>query len=198
VRTHKYVALATVLLNGALAFAADEHSGEKPSLFNADVGNFLFTLIIFGAVIAILGKYAWKPLLNVLNERERSIREALESARQEREAAKKLLGEYETQLARAREEASALVAEGRRDAEATARRIQEEARREADETVVRAKREIQLATDSARKELHDEVSNLAVRIAGTIIRKELTSADHRQLVADALREISTADTARKN
>ncbi|HQL53951.1 MAG TPA: hypothetical protein PLQ87_04530, partial [Phycisphaerae bacterium] len=62
----------------------------------------------------------------------------------------------------------------------------------------RARREIQLATDSARKELHDEASELAVRVAGRILRKELAAADHRALVAEALAEMQAAGRPRMN
>ncbi len=185
-RHARILALAAAGLSTVAAFAAEE---EKPSLFNADWGNFFFTLIIFGLVIVILGRFAWKPLLKVLSEREANIRGALESARQEREQAQKLLAEYRTQLDRAREEASAIVAEGRRDAEVAARRIHDEARHESEELLARARREIQLAADSARKQLHDDASELAVAVAGRIIGKELTLADHRRLVQESIREM---------
>ena len=112
------LATASACLLTASALAA-EH-GEETNIFNADVGNFIFTLIIFGLVIIVLGKFAWRPLLKVLHERERSIRESLESARNERKQAEKLLEEYKAQLDRARQEATLIVDEGRRDAELSA------------------------------------------------------------------------------
>jgi len=181
----------------APALAAGEH-GDETNIFNADIGNLVFTFIIFGIVVYILGKFAWKPVLNVLNEREKRIFGSLEDAKREREAAEKLLAEYKAQLDKAREEATAIVAEGRRDAEVAARRVQDEARREAEQILERARREIQLATDSARKVLHDEASELAVRVASGIIRKELSAADHRQLVDESLKRMRDSGQAGMN
>ena len=179
------------------ALTAAEH-GDETNIFNADIGNFVFTLIIFGALIFILGKFAWKPLLNVLNEREKLLRESLERAQQQRREAEKLLADYQAQLAKARDEASAIVAEGRRDAEVLRRKLHEQARQEADEVLARARREIQLATDSARKLLHDEVADLTVRLAGRVLRKELSPADHRALVAESLKEMQAGEKPRLN
>ena len=121
------LAAACCVLFCASASLAAEGGGDR-DIFNADIGNFIFTLIVFIVVVGILGKFAWKPLLTVLNEREKTIRESLESARHERAEAEKLLAEYKAQLERAREEATTIVDEGRRDAEVVRQRLQEEGR----------------------------------------------------------------------
>jgi F-type H+-transporting ATPase subunit b len=177
---------------------AVEEGGGETNIFNADVGNFLFTLIIFGLVIYLLRRFAWNPLLDVLSKRELTIKQALEAAQREREQAERLLADYQAQLAKAREEATAIVAESRRDAEAVARKVQEQARKESEELVARARREIELATESARKELHDQASELAVMVAGRIIEKELSAADHRELVARSLREMQATGKVKTN
>ncbi|MEW6250188.1 MAG: F0F1 ATP synthase subunit B [Planctomycetota bacterium] len=215
-KTTRLLPLALVLLLvSAQGFARDPHGSApphagdqphataeaheaQPDIFAGNLGNSLVTLIIFGLVIYVLGRFAWRPLLHVLNERERTIRTALETARQEREQAQQLLADYRAQLDRAREQASAIVAEGRRDAEVVGRRVQEEARAAAEELLARARREIQLAADSARKQLHDEASELAVDVAGRIIQKELTRADHRQLVEESLRRMRATGGDRLN
>jgi F-type H+-transporting ATPase subunit b len=176
--------------------AAEE--GAQTNIFNADIGNLLFTLLIFVLVIYLLRRFAWNPLLDVLSKRETTIRETIEAAQRERQQAERLLAEYQAQLAKAREEAAALVTEGRRDAEAVARRVQEQARTESEELLARARREIELATDSARKQLHDEASELAVMVAARIIQKELSAADHRELVARSLQEMQSGSKAKTN
>lgn len=165
---------------------AAEHAVHETSPFAGGIGNAVLTLIIFAAVVYILGKKAWPPLLKVLDEREQSIRGALQEARQERIEAEKLLAQYRKQIDQAREEATAIVEEGRRDAQAVQRRMHEEAQRESQEMIERAKREIKLAADSAVKELYDRTAELAVQVAGGIIRKELSPADHRDLVTQSL------------
>src|SRR5690349_554526 len=125
---------------------AQEHGGEPAANnpFAGDIGNALWTLVIFGLVVVVLGKFAWGPLLKGLQAREEFIRELLEKARIERETAEIRLREYEERLASARAEATAIVEEGRRDADAVKRRIEEDAKREADKAIERAKREIQI------------------------------------------------------
>lgn len=181
------VALTLAVEQGALAA-----EGGAANPFAGGIGNAIITLIIFSGLLYVLGKFFWPQILRVLEEREKMIRTSLETAKHEREQAEKLLARYQEQLDRARQEASAIVDEGRRDAEAVRRRIQEEARREADETLARAKREIRLATDSAVKELYDRTAELSVQIAGNIIKKELRPEDHRALVAESLERMQTS------
>lgn len=174
--------------------SADPHAQphEKPSVFAGGLGNAVITLIIFGIVVYVLGRSAWPKVLAVLNEREMLIHQSLAKARLEREAAEKLLAEYKAQIEKARIEATAIVDEGRRDAESVRRRNIDETRKEQDEMIARAKREIQLATDAATKELYDRTAELAVQVAGGIIRKELNASDHRGLVDESLQRMKTA------
>lgn len=188
--------MTVVLLGSVTALAAEE--GAEPNLFAGGLANALVTLIIFGIVVLILSKAAWKPILKILNERERTIRDSIETARREREEAERLLSEYKAQLANAREEATAIVAEGRRDAEAVKQRLHEEARQEADELVQRARREIQLATDTAVKDLYDRTADVAVSLASSIIQKELTTRDHEQFVKESLAKMRESGGQRLN
>jgi len=198
-RKPRYWAGAVLLMAHAVAapVLAAEQGGET-DIFNADIGNFIITLLVFGLVIGILGKYAWKPLLNVLHEREQTIRDALERARQERAEAERLRMAYQAQLDQARAEATALVEEGRRDAETVRRRLQEEARQEADALLARARREIRLATDAAVKELHDQTAELAVQLAANVLSKQLSPEEHRRLVHESLAQMKSVGTTKLN
>jgi F-type H+-transporting ATPase subunit b len=189
---------------GHSAAAPAAHGGEhdadaqKPALLQFDPGAAVWSIVIFFLLLVLLRATAWKPILRVLQEREEFIKGSIADAKREREQAEQLLAEYKTQLEKARTEVAEIVAEGRRDAEATSRRIQEQARHDADETANRARREIELAADTARKGLHDEAAQLAVLVAGRIIRKELSPADHSALVAESLKEMQNAGSARMN
>jgi F-type H+-transporting ATPase subunit b len=181
---------AGLLVMAAPALAAE---GAKPDIFEGGIGNAIVTLVIFVAVVVILGKYAWPPLMRVLAEREQTIRESLEDARREREEAQVLLAKYTEQIEAARTEATGIVDAGRRNAEEVARKVQEEARKEAGEMVNRALREIQLATDTAKKEVYDVAAELAVDVAGRIIRKKLSPEDHQELVEESLERMRAED-----
>jgi F-type H+-transporting ATPase subunit b len=172
--------------------AAHDEGGGESNLFAGDVGNALWTLVIFALVLFILGKYAWGPILAALQSREAFIRESLEKAKHEREAAEALLRDYEQRLANARAEATAIVEEGRRDAEAVRLRIEEQARQEGELMIERAKRAIQIATDTATKELYALAARLATEMAGRILGRELTAQDHERLIAEAIAGIDAA------
>jgi F-type H+-transporting ATPase subunit b len=176
----------------ALAQETAEHGGGGADIFAGDVGNAVWTLVIFLTVVVVLGKFAWGPILKGLQARESYILESLEKAKREREQAEARLKEYEDRLAQARTEATAIVDEGRRDAEVLKNKILEEARREAEQERERTKREIRIATDTATKELYALSARLATDMAGRIIRKELTPQDHERLIADSIQELSSA------
>lgn len=173
---------------------ASDHAAhdDETNIFAGGLGNMIWTTIIFLIVVIILGKSAWPQILKGLNDREQAIRTSLEDARRERLESERLLAEYKRRIDKAREEATAIVEEGRRDAEVVRKRIQDEARVEAEEMAARAKREIQLATDAAVKQLYDQTAALAVEIAGRVVRKELKADDHRQLVAESLEKMQRA------
>ncbi len=162
---------------------------HEPSLFSGDLGNAIWTLVIFVFVLAVLGRFAWRPILATLQRREEFIRESLESARRDREEAEKRLREHEERLHRAKEEATAIVEEGRRDAEDAKRRIAEQARAEADAMIQRARREIGIARDTAVKELYERAADLATEIAGKAMRRAMTEDEHRRLIVASLEEL---------
>lgn len=186
-----YVVGAIASVATASLARAEEASGHgEPSLFAGDIGNVIWTLVIFGLVLVVLGKWAWRPILTALQRREEFIRNSLDQARKDREEAQRQLKEYADKIHRAREEASAIVEEGRRDAEVVKQRIQAEARHEADLLIQRAKREIGLARDTAVKDLYQLAGQLVTHAASKIIRKELTPADHERLIAESIEELA--------
>jgi F-type H+-transporting ATPase subunit b len=180
----------TILISLALAAPAlaqeAEHGGGESNIFAGDVGNAIWTLVIFLLVVVVLGKFAWGPILNTLQARESFIHEALAAAKRDRDAAEARLREYEEKLAQSRAEATAIVEEGRRDAVMVKQRIEEDAQREADKRLERARREIQIATETATKELYLLSARLATDMAGKMIGRELTPQDHERLIAESL------------
>lgn len=176
----------------AIAAPAAEGGHAEPSLFAGDIGNVFWTVLIFGLVLFILSKFAWGPLLGSLQARESFIRESLETAKRDREAAEARLREYEERLATARTEASAIVEEGRRDADVVKRQIEASAKAESEKMVERAKREIQLATDTATKELYTLSAKLATQMAARVIGRELTPQDHERLISEGIQGIGGA------
>lgn len=175
----------------ALATAARaSEGGATGGPFEGNIGVALWTLIIFGLVIFVLGRYAWGPILGGLQAREKFIREALQKAKADREAAEARLKEYNEKLLAARSEATAIVDEARRDADAVKRRIEDDARAEAGLVLERARREIGLAKETAVKELYILTAQLTTRAASKVLRREIQPSDHERLIRDAMQELS--------
>lgn len=170
------------------ALAAGGGEGES-NIFAGDLGNVLWTLLTFGLVVIVLGKFVWGPLTQTLKEREDFIHDRLESVKKNSDAAAAKLTELEQRMVEARAEATAIVEEGRRDAEVLAERMKQSAQEEADKMVVRARREIELARATALKELYEVSGRLATDIAGRIVARELKPEDHDRLMKDAITEI---------
>lgn len=180
----------TLLANEVLAAAGEEHGGSV-NPFAGDVGNAIWTVIIFVLVLIVLGKFAWGPILSALQKREEFIHDSLSQAKKDREEAETRLKEYVEKIQHAKAEASALVDEGRRDAEVVKKRIEDDAKSEADKMVARAKREISIATESAIKDIYSTGAKLATSAASKIISKELNSSEHESLIAESIRELES-------
>ncbi len=187
-------ALAALGLASSSAFGSE--GGEGPNLFTGDLGNVFWSLLTFAAVLVVLGKFAWRPILSALQKREDFIRDSLAHAKRDRDEAEKRLKEYTDKIVAARAEATAIVDEGRRDAEVLKRRIEDESKVEAKANLDRARREIQIATDTAVKELYLLSAKLATDVAAKIIRKELNPREHERLIEESINELEAAAAKR--
>ena len=149
----------------------------------------IWTLVIFLALVWVLGKFAWGPMLAGLQSREAFIRDSLEQAKLQRDEAKALLQEYEQKLASARTETEAILDEARRDADALRRREEERASEEADKLVERARREIEIAKETAVKDFYSRATRLTTDAASRVLGRELNPADHERLIAESIAAI---------
>ena len=157
----------------------------------------LFTLLVFVILLIVLGKFAWKPIIEALERREQGIADHIAEAERNHNEAKALLAQYEQKLALAANEVRELLDEARRDAEHTRQSILAEAKAGAEAERARALHEIESATDAALKTLAERSANLAVELAGKVLQTKLSPADHQRLIQDAMAKFP-ASTASKN
>lgn len=169
------------------ALAQADHGSANP--VQVDPWQAGFAIAVFVLLLIVLRSFAFKPILGALQKREDFIRDSLEQAKNDRESAEQRLKDYEKKLNEARAEATAIVDEGRRDAEVVRKKIADEAEKDATAMVERAKREIGIATETAIKEVFAMSARLATDAASRIIRKELNPADHERLVAESIEEL---------
>jgi F-type H+-transporting ATPase subunit b len=181
-----WLALWLFAATPAVASEAVATGEAAPNPFAGDIGVALWTLVIFGLVVFILGKFAWPAILSGLQEREEFIANSLAAAKRDRVEAEARLKEYTDRLTQARAEATAIVDESRRDAEAVKRRIEEETHAEAGRILERAKREIGIAKDTALKELYTASAQLTTELAAKVLRREINPQDHERLIRDSI------------
>lgn len=160
---------------------------ESPAWFQRDLA--LWSLAVFVLLLALLTKFAWKPIMDGLDKRERGIADMIAATQRSNEEAKSMLASYERRLAEAADEVRGMLEEARRDAEATKQAIVSEARKAADDEQARAKREIGLARDEALATIAQRAGELAVDVAGKFLRDKLSADDQTRLVRDSVASI---------
>jgi F-type H+-transporting ATPase subunit b len=165
---------------------AAEHAAEQPGLLSIDWYVSVATVVVFLALLGILSKTAWRPILAGLKTREDGIRAQIEGADKANADAKALLADYQSKLAAAMDEAKKIVDEGRKDAETLKAHIEGEAQAEALRERERALRDIEIARQGALKDIYDLVAVVSTDVAGKILQQKLDPAQHRKLVDDGV------------
>ena len=146
----------------------------------------IWTAVVFVLLLLVLGKFAWGPIADGLDKRESRIAGEIRAAEKANSDAKALLGEYQQKLIAAGDEVRQLMEQAKRDAEVTGHKMVQKARDEADAEKRRAVEDIELATAGALKELAEQSANLAVDLAGKIVRQRLSAGDHSVLINEAV------------
>ena len=202
------LALAAVVLAGAASLAGDQHGGhghgpeighnlpagvaqkdfESPAWFQTDLAVWSFA--VFLGLLALLTKFAWKPIMQGLEKREEGIARQIAETKAANEEAKRMLASYERRLAEAADEVRGMLEEARRDADVTRQTIVAEARKAADDEKARAKHEIQLAKDDALSQIAEKAGHLAVEVAGKFLREKLGTDDQTRLVRESVAGLS--------
>ncbi|WP_172992070.1 F0F1 ATP synthase subunit B [Lacipirellula parvula] len=166
---------------------------EDPSEIRGDLA--IYTFAVFVLLLVILGTLAWPKISVALTEREKRIEDNIASAEAKSEEAKRLLAQYEAKLASAAAEVRAMLEEARKDAEATKEQIIAEARAGAQAERDRAVRDIDLAADHAMKNIAETSANLAVDLAGKVIRESINPAKQQELVRVALQKLQASNVS---
>ena len=167
---------------------------NKPEEYKWDLS--LYTFVVFLLLMGILAKFAWGPIAAGLEKREHGIAEQIEAAEEANKEAHGLLAQYEKKLAAAQDQVRAMIEQARQDGESNKQAILAEAKAGAEAEKMRAVRDIELATDKALKDLAERSANLAVELAGKIVKAKLSAADHSKLIQDAVAKFPNATPSR--
>lgn len=143
------------------------------SLLNPDPGLLVWNIIAFLVLLFILGKFAWKPILKSLKERETGIAESLATAEKVKAEMAQLKSENEALLAKAREERAQLLKEARDTKDKIINEAKEQAKIEANKIIIDAQTAIQQQKMAALTEVKNQVGNLVIEVAEKVLRREL-------------------------
>ena len=164
-------------------------------LVQPDPGLYIWTIIVFLVLAFLLMKFAWKPLLAMLEKREENIKLALLDAEKARNELANVKEDTEKLLGEARTESQAIVAAGKKNAERLKDEIVEKAQSKSDALLADAKKQIELEKGSAITDVRAEVVNLSMQVAKKLIKKNLSKEDNLKLINDSIASINTKNEA---
>jgi F-type H+-transporting ATPase subunit b len=184
-RTSLLALPAAVSLTPLVAFAQEHgEEGGGGGLFNINLGLSVWTVVIFAALLIVLWRFAWGPILSAVEAREKGIQGALEEAKTRQEEAQELLEEHKRQLADARRQAQEILAGGREAADRLRKELEGKAREESEAILNRARNEIEREKEAAVDVIRRESVDLALAAASKLLHQKLDGEQDRKLVMD--------------
>ena len=160
-------------------------------LLTPEPGLMLWTLITFGLLLVLLRVFAWKPLLAVIEERERVVRDSLESSRRAQEEAESALEENRKILAEARKAAAGVIQRSEKDAKQIREELLQKARKEGEEVLRQGREEMEREKRAAVREIRGVAADLALAAAEKLVQERMDDPVQRRLVERYLEEMDS-------
>ena len=156
-------------------------------LVTPEIGLIFWTTVVFSLLLIVLKKYAWKPILNAVDERNKSIEEALRAADKAKEEMLSLNADNERILMEAKKERDILLKEGREIKDSIIAQAKDKAKGDAEKILTIAKEQIINEKMKAITELKNQVATLSIEIAEKVLKSELQDLNkQKELVATAI------------
>lgn len=175
--------------------AAAGEAGGLPPFLRFDPGVWIWTVIVFVLLLALLKKMAWKPIMDSLEERDRTIKTSLDQAERIQAETKRISEEQNKILAQARVEANAMLQSSKVAAEELRRKLEQSAQEEKARIIASATQEIEASKRQALSELKKTTADLSIQIAEKLIRGSMDNAKQRQIVDQLIDEVSATGSA---
>jgi F-type H+-transporting ATPase subunit b len=163
-------------------------------LADINLGLIIWTIVLFTIFAGILAKFGWGPILHVIEEREHSVKEAVEGAHKAKTEAEALLAKHHELLREATREREEILKRAIAEAEQIKADLSAKAKAESDQILQRAKEQIEREKSRAILELRTQVGELAVEAASRIIKSSLTPDVQKKLVDDFITALPQART----
>jgi len=181
------ITLASVL---PVLAAGDEHGGGGGfSLVRPEWGLIVWTSLTFVLLAFLLGRFAWKPLLGAIEQRERLIEDSLGRAKAEREQAEKLLEEHRALVAEVQRARAGVLEDAEKEGQRLKDDLLEEARRQRERLLRQTEEQVEASLAQAKAELRGTAVDLAIQAAGRLLEQNLDDVKQRKLVEDYLVEL---------
>ena len=177
--------------SGAHGAHAHDPNATNPLVVDPDLA--IATGIVFVLLFVVLSKFAWGPIVEALDNREQSVANKIDEANKNFAKAQEQLALYEKKIAAAAEESRVMLDTARKDAEAVAAKVRAEAEEDAKRQRERALADIEAAKNAALRDISEKSADIAVSLAGKIVRREVKSADHAELIRGALDKMPSSN-----
>lgn len=162
-------------------------------LVTPDPGLFIWTILTFLVLLALLAKFAWKPLLAALDQRQQMIAQAVEDAKKAREEIERVRQESAQVLNKARVDAEAIVTRAQSDASAFHEEMRQKAIADGQAIVQRAEKQIELEKNRAIKDIRRETVDLSLAIATKLLHRNITKDDNLALIDETIKQIQPTE-----
>jgi F-type H+-transporting ATPase subunit b len=146
--------------------------------------------VSFGILLFLLYKYAFPRILGILDERERKIRESIESAERRSAEAERRMAEYEAKMKASQKEAEEMVVQAKARAQQMKEENERQLQADAERIKATAAREIEQERRKAIEDVRRYASDLALQVAGKVLERSLTDVDHQRLADEALTSVA--------
>jgi F-type H+-transporting ATPase subunit b len=166
--------------------------GGLPPFLRFDPGVWIWTMIVFVALLVILKKMAWKPIIASIEERDKTIKASLEQAARIQEETKRMTEEQNRILAQARHEANSMLQSSKQAAEDLRRKLEQAAQDEKARIIASATHEIDASKRAAMADLKKTTADLSIKIAEKLIQANMDDAKQRSLVDQLINEVSAS------
>lgn len=149
-------------------------------------GLFFWQIVLFALLLFLLRKYAWKPILNAVNEREDGIKQALAAAENAKKEMQNVTADSEKLLKEARAEREAMLKEAREIKERVIADSKEQAKLEGDKMIKQAQATIESEKKAAVADIRNQVAELSVAIAEKVIKEQLSNKEKQLKLVDEM------------
>lgn len=155
---------------------------------NVEIAQVFTQILSFLIVLWVLKRFAWKPFLKILEDREENIRSQFATIEKQKKENADLLQDYQGKIDNASKEVRELIKQGRESGLQAARKIEDEAHEEAKKMVLRTKEELQKEVEKAKLELRNELVNMTFAATEKMVKVEMNPEKQKEMISQFLNE----------